>query len=80
MCAGRSMWRFVTPDALHFADKRYDTFGGFILLFQIWAAANIRARDGCTPIESLDLLVTLLRENDNCENTLADDYYVAQVK
>lgn len=46
---------------------------------QIWAAANMRARDGCTPLESLDLLVTLLRENDNCEDTLADDYYVAQV-
>lgn len=39
----------------------------------------MRARDGCTPVESLDLLVTLLRENDNCENSLSDDYYVAQV-
>lgn len=46
---------------------------------QIWAAANMRARDGCTPLESLDLLVTVLRENDNCENSLSDDYYVAQV-
>lgn len=39
----------------------------------------MRARDGCTPLESLELLVTLLRDNDNCENSLADDYYVAQV-
>lgn len=46
---------------------------------QIWAAANMRARDGCTPLECLDLLVVLLRENDNCENSLSDDYYVAQV-
>lgn len=46
---------------------------------QIWAAANMRARDGCTPLECLDLLVILLRENDNCENSLSDDYYVAQV-
>lgn len=46
---------------------------------QIWGAANMRARDGCTPLESVDLLVTLLRENDNCENSLSDDYYVAQV-
>lgn len=46
---------------------------------QIWAAANMRARDGCTPVECLDLLVALLRENDNCENSLSDDYYVAQV-
>ncbi|CAM9441400.1 unnamed protein product, partial [Hapterophycus canaliculatus] len=45
----------------------------------IWSAANMRARDGCTPLESLDLLVVLLRENDNCENSLSDDYYVAQV-
>eukprot|EP00752_Nemacystus_decipiens_P001742 g1685.t1 len=45
----------------------------------IWAAANMRARDGCTPLECLDLLVILLRENDNCENSLSDDYYVAQV-
>lgn len=39
----------------------------------------MRARDGCTPLECLDLLVVLLRENDNCENSLSDDYYVAQV-
>lgn len=39
----------------------------------------MRARDGCTPVECLDLLVALLRENDNCENSLSDDYYVAQV-
>ena len=39
----------------------------------------MRARDGCTPLECLDLLVTLLKENDNCENSLSDDYDVAQV-
>lgn len=38
----------------------------------------MRARDGCTPLECLDLLVVLLRENDNCENSRSDDYYVAQ--
>lgn len=40
----------------------------------------MHARDGCTPLECLDLLVILLRENDNCENSLSDDYYVAQVR
>ncbi|CAM9321204.1 unnamed protein product, partial [Ectocarpus fasciculatus] len=42
----------------------------------IWAAVNMRARDGCTPLECLDLLVVLLRENDNCENSRSDDYHV----
>lgn len=49
------------------------------VMVQIWAAGNMRAKDGCTPLECLDLLVILLRENDNCENSLSDDYYVAQV-
>lgn len=39
----------------------------------------MRSRDGCTPLESLELLVALLRENDNTDNSYSDDYYIAQV-
>ena len=39
----------------------------------------MRSRDGCTPLESVELLVALLKENDNSENTFSDDYYIAQV-
>ncbi|CAM9921163.1 unnamed protein product, partial [Choristocarpus tenellus] len=45
----------------------------------VWAIANVRARDGCTPQESVELLINALNNNDNSENSCSDDYYVAQV-
>ncbi|CAN0125053.1 unnamed protein product, partial [Discosporangium mesarthrocarpum] len=45
----------------------------------LWAIGNVRAKDGCTPQESVYLLVMALSNNDNAENTTTDDYYVAQL-
>ncbi|CAM9486185.1 unnamed protein product [Phaeothamnion confervicola] len=57
----------------------------------VWAVANIRALNGCSPPEVCAFLTRLLRENDNSENytpadsrpprgpAFVDDYYIAGV-
>jgi hypothetical protein len=44
----------------------------------IWSIGCVRARNGCSPSEVCRFLTGVLRDNDNSENSLADDYYIAQ--